>query len=144
MTGRFLAVDPGMHRIGLAISDEQGILAAPLTILQHVGLKTDCTNIVKIALEKGVVGIIVGQPVGDDSEETRGMRHSLRVVEELRNLSELPIHLWDESYSTQDARNVALVQGFSREKRKGHMDDLAAAQILQSFLDSRNAGLEKE
>jgi putative Holliday junction resolvase len=136
-----MAVDPGTKHIGLALSDPNRILAAPLSVLAHVQLKADCTRILQIALDNEVSVIIIGQPVGSAEEETRGMRHANRLAEELAGLTDIPITLWDESYSTLDAKMQAITVGKRKNARKGHLDSAAAAMILQSYLDAVNAGL---
>ncbi len=142
--GRILAVDPGLKRIGLALSDPQRVLASPLMVISHVQLRIDCARIIEIANEHEVSTIVVGQPLGDTEEVTNGMRHSMKIAEELAANSEIPVVLWDESFSTQDARKQAIRLGKSGKNRKGHLDDHAAAMILQSFLDSHVEGSVEE
>jgi putative holliday junction resolvase len=139
--GRIMAIDPGTKHIGLAISDPNGLLATPFSVLSHVQLKADCTRIIQIAIENEVTAIIIGQPVGSTEEETRGMRHAKKLAEELAANTTIPVTVWDESYSTQEARFNAVALGIKRSSRKGHLDSAAAAMILQSYLDAVNTGL---
>jgi putative Holliday junction resolvase len=133
-----MAIDPGMKRIGVALSDPEGILASPLTVIPHIQLILDCQKISQLAVENNAIAIIVGQPLGEQGEETRGARHSMKIADEIRSISDIPVILWDESYSTQTARNIQIASGSKRKKRSGHMDDIAAAVILQSYLDVLN------
>lgn len=143
MIGRILAVDPGEKRIGLALGDPLGIRATPLKVILHVSRKVDAAQVVFIALEHDVTRIIVGQPL--DAElggDTPQGRRAARFVEALREQTDLPVELWDESLSTQDARAIRLEMGVSRRNRRGHLDDVAAAVILQSYLDAHAAASE--
>ena len=136
MMGRVLAVDPGEKRIGVAISDLTGTIANPLKAIKHVSRILDAAQ---IALEAGGQQarlIIVGQAL--DQEGLPGPRaHSAgRLAEAIRLQTDIPVELWDESGSTQEARAARLSMGVSRRKRSGHMDELAATVILQSYLDA--------
>ncbi len=137
MKGRILAVDPGEKRIGIAISDPSAMIAAPLTVVNHVKLLEDCRQILKIAIDNDAVLIIVGQVPGLEDEETRQTRHAKKIVETLRSIGSIPVELWDESNSTRDARQVRIELGVKKKDRLGHMDDRAAAMFLQSYLDRK-------
>lgn len=135
MTGRIMAVDPGEKRIGLAISDETATLARGLCVIKHVSLKQDCLDIAKLAQRNAVSKIIVGSPMGENDEERPQTRHAQKVAELLAECSGLPVELWDESGSTVRAREIRLESGANRIKRGGHLDEVAAAVILQSWLE---------
>uniref|UniRef100_A0A7C4Q1C6 Putative pre-16S rRNA nuclease n=1 Tax=Bellilinea caldifistulae TaxID=360411 RepID=A0A7C4Q1C6_9CHLR len=137
--GRVLAVDPGEKRIGLAISDPTGTIANPLLVLKHVSRIADAANIVQIAREWGVVEIVIGQAVELDGMPGVMGRKAQRLAEAIRSQTEIPVILWDESGSTQTARNARKKMGVKQSQRRGHMDDLAAAVILQSYLNSRDS-----
>jgi len=135
MTGKVMAVDPGEKRIGLALSDETATLARGLVVLRHRSLKEDCQEIINIAAANNVNKIIVGVPESDDGEERPQTRHAQKIVTTLSELTSKPIILWDESDSTRMARSVRLESGARRKTRSGHLDAVAAAIILQSWLD---------
>lgn len=135
MTGKVMAVDPGEKRIGLAVSDETATLARGLVVLKHKSLIEDCQEIINIAAENNVNTIIVGVPYSDDGEERPQTRHAQKIVMTLSELTSKPIILWDESDSTRMARSVRLESGARRKTRTGHLDAVAAAIILQSWLD---------
>ena len=137
MTGRVLAVDPGERRIGLAISDETATIANPLTVINHVGRAVDAAQIAKLAQEQDAVKIIVGCPYDMDGEVGPQARKSERMAEAIRFQTEIPVELWDESGSTQAAREARIAIGAKRAKRAGHLDDLAATYILQTYLDAK-------
>jgi putative holliday junction resolvase len=136
MSGRVLAVDPGEKRIGIAISDPSGTIANPLTVILHVSRLLDAAQIVQVAQDNEVARIIIGCPYDIDGEMGPQARKSARMAEAIRTQTDLPVELWDETGSTQEARAARISMGVRRSKRTGHMDDLAATYILQSYLDT--------
>ena len=134
---RVLAVDPGEKRIGIALSDPTGTIASPLLVLQHISRAVDAGVIAQIAHEHGVDLIIVGESLDEENLPTLQSRRAARLANEIKRQADLPIQLWDETGSTQAARSARIAIGVRRSKRKGHMDDLAATVILQSYLESR-------
>lgn len=135
---RILAVDPGEKRIGVAISDPGNLLARPLIVLAHVSRPVDAATIAALASEQDVGLIIVGQALDADGQVTPQGRSAARLVTALRFQTSIPVILWDEGGSTQAARQVRLRAGARRNKRSGHLDDVAAAVILQSYLDTQS------
>jgi putative Holliday junction resolvase len=135
---RILAIDPGEKRIGVAVSDPSGTIANPLTVLKHVARPIDAAVIARLAQEQEAGLIVVGQALDDDNQPTPGSKRAERLAEAIRGQCELPVVLWDESDSTHIARQARIQMGVSRRKRAGHMDDLAAAVILQSYLDAHS------
>lgn len=133
---RILAVDPGEKRIGIALSDPTGTIANPLTVLKHVSRAIDAATIAQLAQEHGAEQIIVGQALDDENRPTPQSRKAYRLAAAIRSQTAIPVKLWDESGSTQAARAARLAMGVSRQKRRGHMDDLAATYMLQTYLDS--------
>lgn len=135
---RILAVDPGEKRIGLAISDLTGMIANPLMIIRHVSRPIDAATIAQIADEQQAGRIVIGQALDADGAPTPQSRRAARLAAAVRDQTDLPIELWDESDSTQAARSTRIMMGVSRQKRSGHLDELAATIILQSYLDAQN------
>lgn len=133
---RILCVDPGERRLGIALSDPTGTIASPLTVIAHVARDEDATRIVEMAAEQGAEKIVVGQATDEDGKPTVQGRGAARLAAALRTKTVLPVELWDESYSTRDAKRVSLEMGRPQQKRRGHLDEMAAAIILQSYLDS--------
>lgn len=137
---RILAVDPGARRIGVAISDPTGTVANPLTVVEHVSRPVDAATIAQLAGEHGVGLIVVGQSLDDDGQPTFEGRRAARLAAAIRNQSGLPVELWDESFSTRDARAASLALDTRRHRRMrrkhSHLDELAAIVILQSYLDA--------
>lgn len=138
---RVLAVDPGSKNIGIAISDPTGTIASPLTVIRHVSRAVNANKIVDLAVKQEAQKIVVGQSFDADGQPTFEGRRAARLAAEIRSQTDIPVVLWDESYSTMNAHQAQIDMGTPRRKRKGHLDDLAAAVILQSYLD---AGMENE
>lgn len=132
-----IAIDPGEKRLGIAISDPTGTIANPLTVLKHVSRILDAASIAQIADDRGAGLIIVGQALDEENRPTYEARRSARLAEAIRTQTSIPVMLWDESGSTQAARQARIALGASRNKRRGHMDDLAATVILQTYLDAQ-------
>jgi putative Holliday junction resolvase len=135
---RILAVDHGQKRIGLALSDETGALARPLLALSHVSRAVDAATVAERAAAHDAAQIVVGVSYDEDGQPNAAGRSAARFAEALRLQTSLPVLLWDESLTTQDARAARLTMGVSRKKRSGHLDDVAAAMLLQNYLDSQN------
>jgi putative Holliday junction resolvase len=133
---RVLAVDHGEKRIGLAVSDETGRLARPLMVINHIARLTDAARVARAATEHQVGLILVGQSFQLDGEPNFAGRSAARFAEVLRGQTELPILMWDEALTTRDAREMGITLGLRRERRAGHLDDRAAAVLLQSYLDT--------
>lgn len=133
---RILAVDPGEKRHGLALSDPSATLARPLAVIQHVSRPVDAAAIAQTAADQDAGRIVVGQTFGLDGKPDLSGRRAARLAAAIRAQTDLPVELWDESHTTQEARAAQIELGAPRRKRRGHLDDLAAAVILQSYLDA--------
>lgn len=136
---RILAVDPGEKRIGLALSDPTGMIANPLTVLAHVSRPADAATIAQLALENDAGRIVVGHPLDDDNRATPASRRAYRLAAAIRSQTAIPVVLWDETGSTQAVRVARLEMNASRKRRGDRLDDLAAAYILQTYLDAHTA-----
>lgn len=137
---RILAVDPGEKHIGVALSDPTGTIANPLTVVTHVARPVDAAAIAALAAEHGAGLIVVGQALDDEGQPTFAGRRGGRLAAALRLQTDLPVVLWDESGSTQAARQALIHLNLPRHKRGGHADHLAATVILQSYLDAHPSG----
>ena len=133
---RILAIDHGEKRIGLAISDLTGSLARPLQVIEHVSRLVDAAQVAEIARQQEAGMIVVGQSFDEEGRPNLAGRRAARFAEALRSQTGLPILLWDESFSTQEARQMRLELGGGRSSRTGHLDDLAAVFILRSYLEA--------
>jgi putative Holliday junction resolvase len=133
---KLLGIDPGEKNIGIAISDPTGTIANPLMVLKHVSRLVDAASISQIASEYNAGKIVIGQALDVDGRPTYSGRKANRLAAAIRTQTAIPVVLWDESNSTQVARKARIELGLSRKRRTGHLDELAATVILQSFLDS--------
>ena len=131
---RILAIDHGEKRIGLAISDSTGTIANPLKVIEHVSRVIDVAQVADIAVQNQVELIVIGQSFDEAGKPNLAGRRAARFVEALKTQTQIPILMWDESFSTQSARAVHIEMGVSRKRRAGHLDELAATIILQSYL----------
>lgn len=141
---RILAVDPGEKRLGIALSDPTGMIANPLTVLKHVSRVIDAATIAQLAHEHQVGRIIVGQALDDENQPTLQSRRAHHLAAAIRLQTTIPVELWDETGSTQAARAAGVAMGVSRRKRRGHLDDIAATFILQTYLDAQQAAAESQ
>jgi len=140
MNGRVLAIDPGDKHLGIAISDPTGMIANPCMLINHVSRSIDAAQIANLAVERGAELIIVGQALGEDGEVGPAARKAQRLADAIRQQTEIPVKLWDESGSTVEARAVRRDMGVNRRKRAGHLDELAAVIILQDYIDAHSHG----
>ncbi len=133
---RVLALDLGMRRIGLALSDEEGRVAGPLGTLETQGIARDVAAVAELAQAHGVELVVVGLPLLPSGEEGRGARRARRFAEELARSWSGRVETWDERLTSAEAERVLLEADLSRRKRRQVRDRVAATLILQSFLDA--------
>lgn len=133
---RILAVDHGEKRIGLALSDSTATIASPLKVVEHVSRMIDAAQVAEIATQNDVKLIVVGQSYDEDGNPNPAGRRAGRFADELKNQTNVPVEMWDESFSTNIARAARIELGVSRKKRAGHQDEFAAVVILQSYLEA--------
>lgn len=137
---RIMAIDPGEKRIGIALSDLSRMVATPLTVIKHVQREKDALNILELANQHEVQLILVGQALDSEGYPSHSARKSARLAASIQSITKIQVKLWDESSSTDDAVQNSIAMGVKRKKRIGHLDDVAAAVILQSYLDSVEYG----
>jgi len=138
---RFLGLDVGSRRIGVAVSDELGLTAQPvLTLERRSRRREDLRSLARLCRRFGVAGIVVGNPVHLSGEPSPQAVKTQAFAAELGELTSLPIHLWDERLTTHEAHQILYQAGHARQKHRKVVDQVAATLILQSFLDSREQG----
>jgi len=137
---RILAVDHGEKRIGLALSDPTATIASPLQVIKHTTRLMDAAQVANLASENDVGLIIIGQSFDEEGNPNLAGRRAANFGEVLKEQTDIPIELVDESFSTKDAQRTVIEIGISRKKRKGHHDALAAVMILRSYIESNNFG----
>lgn len=132
--GRVLGLDVGDKRIGVAVSDETRLIASPYCVIQSVGWGPDSRKIADIMRETGAELIVSGLPYNMDGSlgfQAKKVQDFLRVVEGLG----FPVEWIDERLTTVTAQNALIEGGMRREDRRGTVDKVAAAVILQAWLD---------
>ena len=134
---RSLGLDLGDRRTGVAISDPQGFLAIPLTVLSNKDEDATIANILKLAKQYQVERIVIGLPYSLDGNLGRQANKVTAFAEKLSQYAKFDIQLWDERLSTKAAEKLMVEAGTKRNRRNQHRDAVAAAFILQGFLDSR-------
>ena len=132
-----MGIDVGTVRIGISLSDPLGITAQPLLVVQSKH-KSPYPRILEIIEEYEVTRIVVGNPLQLDGEEGLASRKIARFVEVLQTKTDLPVELWDERLTTAQAERVMISGGARRSKRRESIDMIAAALILQSYLDANS------
>jgi putative Holliday junction resolvase len=143
-TGRILGVDWGEVRIGLALSDESQTLASPLeTLVRRAGKRFPVPRLLELTSLHGPVGIVVGLPLSPEGTEEESAVAAREMAGTIARRTGLPLELWDERMSTARALAAIWEQGGSTRGRKKDVDSLAAAVLLQHFLDARRNRGEK-
>jgi len=134
---RYLAIDYGDKRTGLAICDHAETIASPLTVIE--GQKDLIKKINEIVTSEEIDAIVLGLPLNMD--DSKGFRAKLvfKFAEKLKAQLQIPIHLQDERLSSFAAEAELAPAELTRKKKKKRLDAVAAAVILQAFLDSKKA-----
>ncbi len=141
--GRILGIDWGEIRIGLALSDETQTLASPLqTLVRRRGKRLPMGRLLELLTEYHPVGIVVGLPLAPDGTEGESAASARSLATSVAGHTGLPLELWDERMSTARVLSTIREQGGSTRGRKEEVDALAAAMLLQHFLDARRARTE--
>jgi putative Holliday junction resolvase len=136
--GRILGIDWGKVRIGLALSDETQTLATPLeTLVRRAGKRVPMPRLLQLTALHRPTGIVVGLPLSPAGSEEDSAASAREMAESISRRTSLPVQLWDERMSTSRALAAIREQGGSTRGRKADVDALAAAVLLQHFLDAR-------
>ena len=140
---RFVGLDIGEKRIGVAVSDVSGTLARPLGVLRPSGLDVDALDVVSteiarlVAEEDGLGEIVIGLPRRLDGSPTDMTPRVEQFARQLRAKTSLPVTLQDERLSSREAESRLALRDKDWRSRKAKLDAAAAAVILQDYLDSR-------
>lgn len=148
--GRVLGLDVGEKTIGVAVSDEAGLMALPgATIWRQEGHKRDMAALRQLISDTKVEAIVVGLPLMMDGSRGIQAEKIEAFVALLRNHVRIPIHLQDERLSTREAERILLAADRNRTERKKAIDSMAACLLLQTYLDrqaefARRAAAQQE
>ena len=138
---RYLGLDVGARRIGVAVSDELGLTAQPvLTLERKRNPRDDLRSLARLARRFAVAGIVVGRPLHLSGDPSPRSIKTEAFAAELGELTALPIHMWDERLTTHEAHRILYEAGRERQRHREVVDQVAATLILQSFLESRELG----
>lgn len=135
---KILAIDPGDARIGLALSDDLGLLAHPLETIDVRKTKEPAARIATLVIERKVTTVVIGLPrnmdgtYGPAAEKTRAFADILRPL-----LTDCPIIFWDERLTTVAAHRALRESGRNAKNSRDVVDQVAAQMILQGYLDSQ-------
>jgi len=138
---RILGIDYGSKRLGLSLSDEDEILASPLPVHIRTKLAEDLSFLAQLTCDHEVGTIVLGLPLNMNGSQGK-MAHAVHeFADELRHACNVPVILFDERLTTNEAERVLIQADISRKKRKNLRDGLAAVLILQGYLDSQRSGI---
>ena len=135
---RFVCLDIGDKRIGIAVSDPFNGYALPVNTYHRNNLKTDLDYMSALAKEKSATAFVCGLPVNFDGTPSVQTEKARFFIEKLKETTGLTVYSVDERCSTCAAEETLIAQGKTREERKAVIDSLAAAEILQGFLNDKN------
>lgn len=128
---RYLGIDYGRRRIGLAVSDAGARIAFPHGTIHHAGNVFVLDQILSVVKrERDMCGIVVGLPLGMEGQETEESQYVREFARELASKTDLPIEFENEMFSSRIVENAGVA--------KEHVDESSAAVILQSYLDNKN------
>jgi len=133
---RVLALDIGQRRIGVAVSDPSGTLARSLTVVRRASRREDFAAIAELVREWEVGRVVVGHPRSLDGTVGRQARQVERYAHALADVLDVPVALWDERYSTVEAERLMVEAGRKPSRDRHWIDAVAAAVILQDYLES--------
>ena len=136
-SGRLMGLDIGEKRIGIAISDELHFTAQPFDTLARKNLSSDLRYLQQIVDQQGIKAIVIGLPRNMNGTLGPQAQFVMEFSEKLAQTIDIPLIYWDERLSSIAADRVLLEADLSREKRKKHIDKVAATIILQGYLDSK-------
>lgn len=141
---RTMGLDVGTKTVGVAVSDELGYTGQAVVTVRRTNLKADLEALARLIAEHEVTRVVVGLPLnmnGSEGPRAEASREFGRKVEERLKV---PVEYWDERLTTVAAQRTLLEADLSRQKRKQVVDRLAAALILQGWLDARRGGLDND
>lgn len=136
---RALGLDVGSKTIGVAVSDELGLAAHPVQVLRRQGTAADVAAVQRLVAERDVADVVVGLPLElSGAVGRRAVRVRIFIAALRESMGEqVPVHEWDERFSTAAVERVLIDADLSRRRRKEVVDKQAAAYILQGWLDAR-------
>ncbi|MCC6294182.1 MAG: Holliday junction resolvase RuvX [Bryobacterales bacterium] len=136
---RILALDVGVRRIGMAVSDELGWTAVGLPTLARTRVREDVAAVARVAAETGARHLLLGLPFHMDGTEGTQAAYVRDFGERLVKRAGLAVEYWDERLTSVEAAGILAAQSAGRRRDKGDLDRVSAALLLQEYLDARRA-----
>jgi len=133
---RYLALDVGNKRVGVAVGSSESRIATPLGVIERASIEADAAHLLDMLHEYDVEHIIVGLPRNADNSSSTQETLTRSYIEKLQPSLSLPISFYDERYSTSAAMQQQRERGINEKRGRSKLDAGAAAVILQDFLDS--------
>ena len=133
--GALIGLDLGTKTVGVAVSDPDRRVAAPVETIARTRFERDARRILALAAERRTAGLVIGLPINMDGSEGPRAQSTRAFARNLATLTALPIALWDERLSTAAVERALIAADANRAKRKAVIDQHAAAYILQGALD---------
>jgi putative Holliday junction resolvase len=141
---RYIGLDYGGRRIGVALSDPGGIIAQPADTLVVENLADAVNQVCRYVSERNIAGIVLGLPVNMSGDQSAAAEEVRKFADRLRRRCPVPVHYEDERLSSRQAESVLHSYGRKIKGNKEKIDRISAAIILQSFLDRMNMTGETE
>mgnify|MGYP001464964681 CR=1 FL=1 len=132
---RLIGIDPGSKNIGIAICDENKIVATPLKTTNKTKIEVFLNEINKIIIENNIKGIVIGKPLHMDGSVSRSSQSAADLAENISKNITIPITLWDERLSSEGSFKIVRDLGTNVSSRVKKLDENAAAFILQGAID---------
>ena len=132
---RLIGLDLGTKTIGLALSDVTRMIASPLETIRRTKFKADAARLLELVAAHGVGGLVLGWPINLDGSQGPRAQATRAFARNVNALTDVPILLWDERWSTAAAERTLIEADTSRRRRAEVIDKLAATIILQGALD---------
>jgi RNAse H-fold protein YqgF len=137
VTPRILGLDVGRRRIGVAVSDELGLTAQALTFVENTGDEDVIAALADLVERYGVGRIVIGLPKRTDGTLGPEAEYVLAFGRRLAEGLGVPVEFWDERFSTAEAERLLVSAGMRRSRRRRVVDQVAAAIVLQTYLESK-------
>jgi len=138
---RILGIDLGSKRIGLAVSDEQGVIAFPAGVLESRGRKRNLSALRALIVERSIEQAVVGLPLHLDGRRGPEAEEATRFAADLARTANIPVEMLDERWTSMEAERLleqAPRRGKQNRRSEGKVDEMAASIILRTYLDQRS------
>ena len=134
---RYLAIDYGTKRIGLAVCDPSETIVSPLIVIE--GRKNLIEKILEVIARENIEAVVFGLPLNMDGTTGPQAKMTMQFAEELKKRTSVPVHFQDERLSSFVAEEKLAPADFTRKKKAKRLDAIAAAQILEAFLEQKKS-----